>query len=274
MKPKKIAVLGCGWLGLPLAQELVKKGYRVNGSTTTPGKLPILQEAGIQPFLLSFPENSSKTELSSFLEAETLVFNLPPSKSQGEAAYEQILQTVLAAAPAALQHLLFVSSTSVYPDLNREVVESDAIASPAAASLLLRCEYLVQHIQGITATVVRFGGLMGRQRHPGRWLAGKKDVPLPEGPVNMIHLTDCVQLLTEVLAQEKWGETYNACAPLHPIRQEFYTAAAAALALTPPAFAATTAPRFKQINSDKITADLAYRFHFPDPVACLASIDF
>ena len=35
----KIALIGCGWLGLPLAKSLLKKGYQVAGSTTSVEKL-------------------------------------------------------------------------------------------------------------------------------------------------------------------------------------------------------------------------------------------
>ncbi|MGO1586087.1 MAG: NAD(P)-binding domain-containing protein, partial [Mesonia sp.] len=52
----KIAILGCGWLGFPLAQKLVKEGYHVKGTTTTSGKLEKLEEAGIQSFLISLTE--------------------------------------------------------------------------------------------------------------------------------------------------------------------------------------------------------------------------
>ena len=39
----EISIMGCGWLGLPLAAQLVKAGYNVKGSTTTPEKLEVLQ---------------------------------------------------------------------------------------------------------------------------------------------------------------------------------------------------------------------------------------
>ncbi|KAA3438274.1 SDR family oxidoreductase [Rufibacter hautae] len=273
MQKTRISVMGCGWLGFPLAQELVKKGYEVKGSTTTPAKVDVLQTAGIEPFLLSFPENSSETDLQDFLATDVLVFNLPPSRSATDQnSYEQLLQTVLAAAPAALK-VIFVSSTSVYPDLNREVKEEDAVASPSAASLMLRCEYLVQQATA-QSTVVRFGGLMGGTRHPGRFLAGKTEVPQPNGPVNMIHLADCVGLLLEILQQEKWGFTFNACAPEHPTRQEFYTLAAKGLGLTPPAFALAEEEKYKIINSDFIQQELDYTFLFPDPLQCLFAPNF
>ncbi|WP_181306387.1 SDR family oxidoreductase [Rufibacter sp. XAAS-G3-1] len=275
MKQKTISIMGCGWLGLPLAQELVKLGFRVKGSTTTPGKMALLRAKGIEPFLLSFPENSTKTDLENFLAADVLVFNIPPSRSSNETnAYEALLERVLEAAPPALTSILFVSSTSVYPDLNREVRETDAVATATASSLMLRSEFLVQRVPDKKSTLVRFGGLMGGTRHPGRFLAGKTEVPQPESPVNMIHLTDCVGLLTAIIQQEKWGFTFNACAPEHPSRREFYTHAAGRLSLTPPSFAPQAEDKYKRINSDLIQQELPYTFQFPDPLQCLGSPGF
>ena len=36
---EKISILGCGWLGLPLAKSLLAKGYKIKGSTTSESKL-------------------------------------------------------------------------------------------------------------------------------------------------------------------------------------------------------------------------------------------
>gem|GEM_PF-4555050 len=46
-----ISIIGCGWLGLPLAEFLVQKGYLIKGSTTREEKLDQLKSKGIQPFL-------------------------------------------------------------------------------------------------------------------------------------------------------------------------------------------------------------------------------
>ena len=40
MNPKqRISILGCGWLGLPLAKELLDRSFEVKGSTTSSNKL-------------------------------------------------------------------------------------------------------------------------------------------------------------------------------------------------------------------------------------------
>lgn len=50
---KQISILGCGWLGFPLAKSLLEKGFSINGSTTSVEKIAVLEKAGIHPFLVS-----------------------------------------------------------------------------------------------------------------------------------------------------------------------------------------------------------------------------
>ena len=63
-KMTKISILGCGWLGFPLAKALITKGFSVNGSTTSVEKLPILENSGISPFLINVTGSSSKRRLT------------------------------------------------------------------------------------------------------------------------------------------------------------------------------------------------------------------
>lgn len=46
------SIIGCGWLGLPLAERLVAEGYTVKGSTTSVDKLSLLRQKGIDAYLL------------------------------------------------------------------------------------------------------------------------------------------------------------------------------------------------------------------------------
>ncbi|PSQ80339.1 MAG: NAD(P)-dependent oxidoreductase, partial [Bacteroidetes bacterium QS_1_63_11] len=42
-----VSVLGCGWMGRPLANALVDCDVSVRGSTTTPEKVETLRQEGI-----------------------------------------------------------------------------------------------------------------------------------------------------------------------------------------------------------------------------------
>ncbi|NVO33044.1 NAD(P)H-binding protein [Hymenobacter lapidiphilus] len=267
-----VAVLGCGWLGLPLAQALMAAGYPMRGTTTTPSQLLALHNAGIQPFLLRLAPALTPTDadtLNVLLQGvEVLILNVPPGRGPGQPeAYPIILgQVAEAAAKAGVAHVLLVSSTGVYPDQARIMHEDDAQASPEAESHLLRGEAL---FQGPNSTVVRMAGLMGPGRQPGRFLAGRTGVAHGEAPVNMIHLHDCIGLLQNVLKQNVWGHTLNGCAASHPSRRTFFTAAASHLGLEPPTFAEGTSGG-KQIDSAAIRQLTQYQFRHDDVVAALS----
>ena len=76
---KQISILGCGWLGLPLAKSLLEKRFSVKGSTTSFEKISALESNGIQPFQIELSETEIKGEIDSFLaNSEILIIDIPP----------------------------------------------------------------------------------------------------------------------------------------------------------------------------------------------------
>jgi nucleoside-diphosphate-sugar epimerase len=268
-----VAVLGCGWLGLPLAQALLTQGHRVLGTTTTPSQLPVLQAAGIEPHLLQLGadfNNADEALLTSILRAtDILVLNVPP-RSAVAGGYPQLLRPVhRAVAAARLKAVLFVSTTGVYLDEPRVMREQDAISTRDAASDVLRTEgHFVPRYGQWKSTVVRLGGLIGPDRAPGRFLAARHNLAQGDAPVNLLHLTDAVGVLQTIIEQEIWGHTLNICASLHPSRREFYPAAAEYLGLQPPTFK----PEYssgKLIDNSLMRSLVPYDFKHDDVLAAI-----
>ncbi|RZK28236.1 MAG: SDR family NAD(P)-dependent oxidoreductase [Hymenobacter sp.] len=269
-----VAVLGCGWLGLPLAKVLQTQGYRVLGTTTTPEQLPVLEAAGIEPHLLQLGADFSAADelrLTDLLrQANILVINIPP-RAAVAGGYPQLLRPVhRAVAAARLQAVLFVSTTGVYPDEPRLMREQDAISTRDASSDVLRTEgHFVPRYGQWQSTVVRLGGLIGPDRAPGRFLAGRQNLAQGDAPVNLLHLTDAVGVLSTVIKENIWGYTLNVCASSHPPRREFYVAAAEYLELTPPTFR----PEFgssKIIDSSLLRTLVPYTFKHDDVLAAIS----
>ncbi|RED99873.1 SDR family oxidoreductase [Marinoscillum furvescens] len=256
-----ISILGCGWLGLPLGAALAKAGFQIKGATTTAAKTARLKSAGITPYVLNF--NPDVEHTADFFDTDVLIINLPPrNQNEDEDYHKKQLQAIR---QYCLQHqiskVLFVSSTAVYPNCNREVHEEDA--SPTALSRggipLLLMEQIFTSTLTFQTTVVRFGGLYGPERHPGRFLAGKKGVPGASNPVNMIHLEDCIGVIQSIIQQSLWNKTYNACAPSHPRRDDFYLQATQKLDLPPPQFS-TESKDFKRVSPAKLLKETGYQF--------------
>ena len=274
----QISILGCGWLGLPLAKKLIEKGHSVNGSTTSENKLPILENAGIKPFIVILSEVEGALESESVSESitdflaksEILIIDIPPklrgsnadpSDSSRKIFVEKIENLILFIEKSTVKNVLFVSSTAVYGNENGIVTEeTNANPETESGKQLLLAETLLQKNQNFETTILRFGGLIGEDRHPVKFLAGKENLENPDAPVNLIHQNDCIGIIEEIIKQSKWNEVYNAVAPFHPSREEYYTQQAKNHNLVLPTFSTEKSNIKKVISSEKITNSLSYQF--------------
>lgn len=235
---KTISILGCGWYGLELAKALIKANYHVKGSSTTPEKLPLLFSENIEPFLIDIQKDTEKYD-AAFFETELLLICIPPRRNTIEHSdfYKKIERIINLVEHHKIKQLIFISSTAVYGNTDSELTELNTpIPETASGSSMLKVESLLKNRSSFTTTIIRFAGLVGPGRHPGRFFAGKSNIPNGDAPINLIHLDDCVGISMKILKDELFGFTYNACAPDHPGKGEFYTLAAVQASLTPPVF--------------------------------------
>jgi nucleoside-diphosphate-sugar epimerase len=271
MKKETITILGCGWLGLPLAQTLVKQGYSVKGSTTREENLEKLRDAGVEPYLVRLDPEVNGDDIIAFLQSDILIVNIPPARREDIVEYhiEQFSSLIDALGQSPVRSVLLVSSTSVYPALNSEVTEEDAVdPETLSGQALLLVEEMLMQESGFQTTVLRFGGLIGYDRNPQKYLAGMAEITHPAQPMNLIHRDDCVKIISEIIRLGQWGEVFNACSPVHPLRGEYYGRAAEIAGIKLPSSASSAEPApYKLVNSQKLINALHYKFLFPDPVA-------
>ena len=271
----KISILGCGWLGLPLAKSLLSKGYKVKGSTTSESKLEVLKNVGISPFQIQLEEHQIIGNIEDFLkETNVLVIDIPPglrretSTSKEMTFVNKIKNLIPFIEKSDVQKVVFVSSTSVYGD-SFSIVEITEETQPnpdtESGKQLVISETLLQSNPNFKTTVIRFGGLLGDDRHPVKFLAGRTNVENPEAPVNMIQREDCIGIIEEILKQVQhdnweWNQTFNAVAPQHPTRKAYYHKKAEIFNLPLPTFAEDSKSKGKIISSKKVETILGYSF--------------
>ncbi|MEJ6978959.1 SDR family oxidoreductase [Pedobacter sp. P351] len=233
-----ISILGCGWYGFALAENLVKAGYTVKGSSTSIDKFKKLEDEGIKPYQVKF-ESDSESYQDDFFKSDLLIISIPPKRSSGEAGlYPSKIQRIKAAIQkAGVKQVLFISSTGVYGDHNQEVDE-DTEPKPDSESgkAILSAEKILKDQKDFAVTILRFGGLIGPGRDPARFFAGKKNIPNGKAPVNLIHLKDCIGVSNAIIQRKAFGYTFNACADTHPEKMKFYTLTAQKSRLEIPEF--------------------------------------
>ncbi len=266
----KISILGCGWLGFPLAIHLANKGCIVKGSTRSAQKLAAFHQHKILPFLIEVTKRIKGTNIPLFFQSDILFINIPPGRKRRDVARSHPLQIVAILEQArkhGIKKILFISSTSVYGNVNRIVSEADEPnPETPSAHALVEIEQLLMEQSEMEVTILRMGGLVGLERPAGRFLAGKTDLKNGLAPVNMVHQIDCISIITAVIEQEKWGAIYNVCSDEHPTKKDFYTHQATKQGFDVPTFLKEEDYIGKKVSNFKIKKELNYRFKFPDPM--------
>lgn len=72
---KKVAIVGLGWLGMPLAMSLSARGWQVTGSKTTQDGVEAARMSGIDSYLLRMePELvCDSDDLDALMDTDALV---------------------------------------------------------------------------------------------------------------------------------------------------------------------------------------------------------
>ena len=114
---ERIGVLGCGWLGLGLAQSYVSDYFVVHGSRQSKKDADSLPEHGIHGFVIQISENHVSGNLSEFLHGVSRLFlTFPPGirknpKRDFVAVIQQLLPHIH---KSKVKEVVFTSSTGVY----------------------------------------------------------------------------------------------------------------------------------------------------------------
>ncbi|RZS99073.1 NAD(P)-binding domain-containing protein [Aquimarina brevivitae] len=265
---KTISILGIGWLGFPLALDLIAKGYQVKGSTTSLMKIRKLKQKGIQPYHIIVKENGIAGEIKEFLEeSEVLIINIPPGlRGNPDINFVAKIKNLIAPInKSTVKQLLFVSSTSVFEDLEDFPIINDTttpLASKNAGKQLIQAESLLTDTKSFQTTILRFGGLFGPNRHPATMLSGKTDLKNPKAPVNLIHQQDCIGVINAILNKDIWGETFNAAYPDHPEKETYYTKICEQMGLPIPQYDYETVSKGKIISAALLMEALEFEFKF------------
>lgn len=267
IKHSRISVIGCGWLGFPLAKELVRKMYKVKGSTRSEEKLVVLKGASIQPYQLKLSDELYVDDKRLF-DCDIAVVNIPPGRGGDSiiTSYSRKIALLLEELKTSeIEKIIFISSTGVYQN-NFEKVSETTVCKPDKPSgqAVLSGERVVQK-SGLSYTIVRLAGLVGGSRQPGNWFKGKDEVPGGDTPVNMVHQEDCINTIIRMVEiREEQSDIYNICADKHPLKKEFYDHQSKKIGVPSPSFRSGVLPH-KIVSNQKFKDDFGYTYVHPDP---------
>lgn len=309
MDVKSVLVVGCGYIGLPLARLAKAADCRVFVTTRKRERVAELKNFGFIPvrwdvtgpqydLMLSLPPltKSNIDECSAimrqFVESQNdplpnvdvVVYSVGYDRSSGKTideVYVQGLAATLCVLPGNPK-IVYASSTGVYGDARGALIDENAPLEPTDPSgeACMNAEkmlHMIADFQGLDYCILRFAGIYG----PGRLLNAeplKKGEPIPaDGAawLNLVHQEDAATALWKAVLDGESGEVYN-IADGHPVRrQEFYLKLAELLNAPPPTFAPELARRQRgnrRINADKARWKLGWAPKYQSYVEGLKAI--
>lgn len=266
-KQMKISILGLGWIGEPLYAALKMDGHEVIGSTTKREKWLDFRENGVDAFHFELGPDPRGDGYEALFGADILYINIPPSRRTRPDSFhvEQVKHLNSLAKQGSIKRVIYVSATSVYPSRNQVATETDPLTATTTENpALFHSEQLLQHAWDDKLTIIRFGGLLGDERIPGKYFSGKTGV-IGHAPTNYVYRYDAVRAVQWVIEKGLWGEVYNVVAPQHPLKSAVYESNAASLGFAPPLTYAPENEPWKKISPLKFL-DTGFQFEYTDPL--------
>jgi hypothetical protein len=188
-----VLILGCGFLGLVLAQRMTFKGVPVIGTARGEPQLGIIRTRGATA--LKFEGPTSIARLS--MKVGAVVMSIPP-----EAGLDDELIARVADFGLAPGRVLYISSTSVYGDRGGADTFEDTAPNPQTPKAEARLE-AERRWQQIGASVLRPSGIYGPGRSLLHRLAARKYRQIGDGSatINRIHVVDLAALAEAALSR-------------------------------------------------------------------------
>jgi nucleoside-diphosphate-sugar epimerase len=237
----KISIIGLGHFGSALARELV--GHEISGTTRSESKAALLRQEGLRVEILDCPQLPS----SELLDQDLVVINIPPRPE-----HLKWFQSW----PWQKARVIFIGSTSVYGDAQGEVNEQTLPAPDTiSGEILLKQELFFKSFPD--SCIVRFGGLIGEGRHPGKFLSGRSNLEGGERVVNLIHHLDTICFIKDIIENPRFG-VFNLVHPHHPTREDYYRSYCTRHDLALPEFILGSTP-YKTVQSSLVPGFYTFR---------------
>lgn len=241
MKEKRVAILGCGYVGMELARILRRAGAEVVGTTRNSARFSEIEETGARALLLDVMEPGS---IGPLVEWEPhVVFDLIRPQQIGEDRYTTwgTRNIAQAFAGSALEALVYVSSTSVYGRRSGEWTDEETPVSPSSPIGEARVESEKLYLESwrdaeLPVRICRVPGIYG----PGRTLRQRLETGAyrrlndQELWVSRIHVEDLAEALIAAWTRGSAGEVYLLCDDEPVSGQEYAELTASLLALPLP----------------------------------------
>ena len=269
----RIWIVGCGDIGLRIAQRLQREGEEPTGVVRSPQSAERLRAAGIAAHCCDLDHEAPPA-------TGTVLWLAPPPR---EGRTDPRIARFVAARPSAAR-MIYLSTSGVYGDCDGAWIDEDAPMRPKTARAERRVD--AERVlaawagdAGIDLRVLRVPGIYGPGRLPeARLRAGTPTIAPAQSPfTNRIHADDLAAATLAVLARGRAGRAYNIADGNPTTMADYFKRCARLLGLPePPALPPEEAragmsaamwsfmEESKRLRVDRLRDEIGFRWQYPD----------
>lgn len=212
---EKIGIIGCGWLGLHLAQHLSKQ-YNIYGTNTSKEKCSQLEKLGFESEVDAFSDVEIESDVKPWKilqELDVVIITIPFPKNAEFDRLSNRFKNVIQFIKNFDKPIFLMSSIGIYPQMDEEMNETNVFEESLNQNIL-GIENLMKN-EFPQVNILRLAGLMGGSR-----IFSKYKISNPEQIVNHVHYEDICLIIEKMISRKIISKTYNVVAPQHPTKQE------------------------------------------------------
>src|SRR6266404_5640890 len=200
----KVGIIGCGYVGLPLALRFAEAGHKVTGFDTDPAKVSMLnagksyiehiQQTKIQQFVNS-RHFGATTDFSKLKETDAILICVPtPLDERREPDLSYVEQTATSIQPHLQKGHLVVLESTTYPGTTEELV------LPILEKSGLKCP-ITSGIESENIPSDFFLAFSPEREDPGNKQYGLAQIPKVVGGINPPSSRAAIALYAQVVAR-------------------------------------------------------------------------
>src|SRR5580704_15216711 len=200
----KVAIIGCGYVGLPLALRFAEAGHKVTGFDTDPNKVTMLNsgksyiehipQTKIQQFVNS-RHFSATTDFARLKEADAIIICVPtPLDERREPDLSYVEQTAIAIQPHLQKTQLIVLESTTYPGTTEELV------LPILEKSGLRCP-VVRDLEAKNVKTDFYLAFSPEREDPGNKQFGLAQIPKVVGGTNPDSGRAAVNMYAQIVSK-------------------------------------------------------------------------
>lgn len=273
-------IVGCGYIGTRLVEELIAQEHEVVGIRASPAGKALLETPGVQIVSSDLTSPDFVRPAGNFDVVVFTAISRPgaPLDERRALMVDGLRRFIAQFADQPPRRFILASCAEVYGQEDGSIVKETSLTQPrtATAEVLMEAERVLANTGSVRlhSVILRIADIYGPDRHPMMDRYIRNEYRIAGNGLryfNMVHREDVVGAILAAVKNGRPGETYNVVDQEPVMELQFFTWLSETLGKWMPPFSAEgaspeerLAQTHRRVSNRRLTMELGYHFKYPN----------